>query len=372
MKKFLCQTCESPLKIKEGDFIFSFDINCDNEHKLKNIDLDDLLSMRKIYNNINLFQCKKHKKRNMMHCFDCEEDICFLCYKELHKSHKIEYIKNLDLSYHEKFSIKNYLDIEKRTIDTFLNELFNFQNKLNLYIKILAKGIIQYHKLRTELFNDLSEKNISYIDINNNKQFRNHKYLVKMIDFSNEFINCETFLKKYDFLKDMIELLVKKGEFLKEKKIKKNYNTYKNNKIFPINNKYFINLNESNIEIAKNISNINSEIFDYKIIFRKYINFKDYKIVLKENDNIENKFSFYILNYITKIEYVNGFNMSDDTVEEYPFTNGAFYVNRRIDMYVRRQDPHNIYKLYDEVDIEGNKTDFSTEDNYIKEAEIKC
>lgn len=68
----------------------------------------------------------------------------------------------------------------------------------------------------------------------------------------------------------------------------------------------------------------------------------------------------------------NGFNMSDDTVEEYPFTNGAFYVNRRIDMYVRRQDPHNIYKLYDEVDIEGNKTDFSTEDNYIKEAEIEC
>jgi hypothetical protein len=41
-------------------------------------------------------------------------------------------------------------------------------------------------------------------------------------------------------------------------------------------------------------------------------------------------------------------------------------------MYVRRQDPHNIYKLYDEVDIEGNKTDFSTEDNYIKEAEIEC
>jgi hypothetical protein len=68
----------------------------------------------------------------------------------------------------------------------------------------------------------------------------------------------------------------------------------------------------------------------------------------------------------------NGFNMSDDTVEEYPFTNGAFYVNKRIDMYVRRQDPHNLYRLYDEVDIEGNKTDFSAEDNYIKEAEIKC
>ena len=28
----------------------------------------------------------------------------------------------------------------------------------------------------------------------------------------------------------------------------------------------------------------------------------------------------------------NGFNKSDDSVEEYPFTNGAFYINKRIDI----------------------------------------
>jgi hypothetical protein len=68
----------------------------------------------------------------------------------------------------------------------------------------------------------------------------------------------------------------------------------------------------------------------------------------------------------------NGFNMNDKTVEEYPFTNGAFYVNRRIDLYLRRQDPHDFYGLYDYYDVEGNITDFTTEDNYIKETDIEC
>ena len=68
----------------------------------------------------------------------------------------------------------------------------------------------------------------------------------------------------------------------------------------------------------------------------------------------------------------NGFNLSDNTVEEYPFTNGAFYINKKIDIYVRRQDPHGAYRLYDSVDIEGNITDLSEEDNYIKEQDIEC
>ena len=68
----------------------------------------------------------------------------------------------------------------------------------------------------------------------------------------------------------------------------------------------------------------------------------------------------------------NGFNSNDDTVEEYPFTNGAFYVNRRIDLYVRRQDPYAFYGLYDDDDIEGNGLDITIEDNYVKEKDIVC
>ena len=68
----------------------------------------------------------------------------------------------------------------------------------------------------------------------------------------------------------------------------------------------------------------------------------------------------------------NGFNESDKTVEEYPFTNGAFYINKRIDIYVRRQDPYNEYGLYNESDIEGNITDITLIDNYVEEKEIEC
>ena len=68
----------------------------------------------------------------------------------------------------------------------------------------------------------------------------------------------------------------------------------------------------------------------------------------------------------------NGFGNDNDGVEEYPFTNGAFYVNRRVDIYVRRQDPHDLNGLYDSFDIIGNDTNIFNEDNYIKEADIEC
>ena len=68
----------------------------------------------------------------------------------------------------------------------------------------------------------------------------------------------------------------------------------------------------------------------------------------------------------------NGFDKNNNSVEEYPFTNGAFYVNKKIDIYLRRQDPYNEYGLYDNTDIEGEITDIIKEDNYIKDTEITC
>lgn len=66
----------------------------------------------------------------------------------------------------------------------------------------------------------------------------------------------------------------------------------------------------------------------------------------------------------------NGFNISDDTVEEYPFTNGAFYINKRIDLFVRRQDPFNWYGLRSD-DIIGRTID-KENDNYVKDENIVC
>ena len=68
----------------------------------------------------------------------------------------------------------------------------------------------------------------------------------------------------------------------------------------------------------------------------------------------------------------NGFNKSDDTLEEYPFTNGAFYVNKRIDLFLRRQDPYSKYGLYADDDIEGIIPPSEDENNYVKEENIEC
>ncbi len=68
----------------------------------------------------------------------------------------------------------------------------------------------------------------------------------------------------------------------------------------------------------------------------------------------------------------NGFAVTTNEIEEYPFTNGAFYINKRIDLYLRRQDPYDEYGLYSDDDITGNDVDNIDEDNYYKEDEVEC
>lgn len=68
----------------------------------------------------------------------------------------------------------------------------------------------------------------------------------------------------------------------------------------------------------------------------------------------------------------NGIKGDSSTIEQYPFTNGAFYVNKNINLYVRRQDPYDIYGLYDSADILGNSMQATDEDNYVQESDITC
>jgi hypothetical protein len=62
----------------------------------------------------------------------------------------------------------------------------------------------------------------------------------------------------------------------------------------------------------------------------------------------------------------------DKTVDEYPFTNGAIYVNSRVDLYLRRQDPYGLHYLKSSDDKEGNITKEEKIDTYIKEGDIAC
>lgn len=76
--------------------------------------------------------------------------------------------------------------------------------------------------------------------------------------------------------------------------------------------------------------------------------------------------------YVWRDVINNGMNGDASTIEQYPFTNGAFYVNKKIDLYVRRQDPYDMYGLYDSNDIVGNSSLSEEEDNYVQENDIIC
>lgn len=76
--------------------------------------------------------------------------------------------------------------------------------------------------------------------------------------------------------------------------------------------------------------------------------------------------------YIWRNIINNGSMESEDGLEVYPFTNGAFYVNKLVNLYVRRQDPDDIYGLYDNEDTIGVMPPSEDANNYSSEDEIKC
>ena len=77
----------------------------------------------------------------------------------------------------------------------------------------------------------------------------------------------------------------------------------------------------------------------------------------------------------------NGFEDVDGIVEEYPFANGCLYVNKRIDIFLREQDPFGENGIGDILGVGplGGKespieTDFgnSNSDDSINEKNSKC
>lgn len=106
----------------------------------------------------------------------------------------------------------------------------------------------------------------------------------------------------------------------------------------------------------------NMNIYDLKLFKMDNLDIPSYARILKDGT----------CRLIWRDVFANGMNKDDKSVEEYPFTNGALYVNRKIDIYVRRQDPHGKYLLYNSKDIEGEITNASQEDNYVKQEDIIC
>lgn len=78
--------------------------------------------------------------------------------------------------------------------------------------------------------------------------------------------------------------------------------------------------------------------------------------------------------YVWREILQNGFD-DDNKVEQYPFVNGALYINKQINLFVRRQDPNGYGGLWSEIypyDKDSNILDTTTENNYYQEESIEC
>ena len=214
MKNFLCQVCNENLRISEGNYMFTYNINCPNNHFKQNIEYDELLSRMKVNNYLN--KCKIHRLNKKTRCFKCEKDICLRCLNNFHKDHKIEYLNNLKLGKIEIFEINEILEKEEK----FINELLIFQEKLNSYINNLINDLQKCNQLKTILLNNSLQNNILYFDIENVKYI--HKNLNKeLLNLKSNFISRKPFIEKYDIFKEILQKISDRKPNSDEKSIDK-------------------------------------------------------------------------------------------------------------------------------------------------------
>ena len=220
MNHFFCSTCNNPLKIKEGDFLFSYNIECCNKHTNENVDIEDILSTKKEQEYI----CENHKKKIIIRCLDCKLDICLFCFKEFHNSHKMGYLKSLNYNDYEKHWLKKELDEEKEYINSFLDELMNFKNELEKYIKILKSDLQNYLKFRYDLINNISTEITSSINVENVKNLFKTENYSKLKEIIKNFLSKDVFIERYDNLKNLFELVFKRGKYIENEFIKDIFN----------------------------------------------------------------------------------------------------------------------------------------------------
>jgi len=289
MDHFFCSTCNNPLKIKEGDYLFTCNIECCNNHISKNVDIEDILATKKQQ----IYTCEKHNKKNIIHCLDCKIDICLICFKELHNNHKMGYLKSINYNTLEKHYLELDLEEEIRYINRFLDDLMHFKNELNLYIDILKSDLQNYHKFKCDLYNNISPEITSSINIENIKSFFKTENSLKIKNLIKSFLSCDVFIQRYDNLKNIFELMFKRGKYIENELIK---DIYKEN-IVPIDEKYFIKIAWSKFAILEKTLELNIKKYKFNKLFENFNKYSINKIEVKESKNIKKNLSLYALSY---------------------------------------------------------------------------
>ena len=307
-ENIVCSLCQKQFQINIGDYLFTYNAKCINNHKFENIEIDDLLEKKE--ENISIYQCKAHQKKIIAHCFLCNEDICFKCLSTSHKSHKMEYLKPLNMDFVQQIDAKNLLKKENKIINIFVSELQLFQNKLNTYINSIKTQIIKEIKLRQELLNKILQKEFTYIDIQNAKAILDEESFKIINDYIDKFCNSKSFVEKYDYIKNILKEGIQQGKYLENLNIS-NIIKKLGMHIIPLKEKYFIKIIRetekisTTLQIIKDNSDKYLKELKYNILSEKSFNYHFNRIILKNNINFEKELLLYAIQYRKAYQGIN-------------------------------------------------------------------
>ena len=159
MKRLVCpcSDCGKQIVISPGNDILSYNIKCYNGHQYDNAYIDDILINKKDCDNI----CDVHKEKNIIICSDCDKNVCVICYKEKHTTHKIENLK--PINDYEKEGFHEY----KNNMNNCILGLNNFKKEIDNYINNSISLFRKKYDLVNELINNVIENNFTYFDKRN-------------------------------------------------------------------------------------------------------------------------------------------------------------------------------------------------------------
>jgi len=275
-KKYsLCQICKSCCLMKFDNY--RVDTQCLKGHFLPDLSLEEL---NKYFEetHVNFYNCIKHRWQFSSFCIPCQENICELCEKENHSSHKIEHFDDFFKSsdYEEEIKqSKNKLDKFGVIINKFKIEIENIISKL----KNIENAIEKFYSIYKEIYNSYYYGLNSYYilkNISNNidldEQFNEINKIIEQEDDLGKF---KLILKLYDKINEPNHIII---EYKKNKE--ENISTISEEEGIPkiqsikTFGQYFVNNNKNICSVI--IDNVDNELKEEYFFVEK-----NPKIILK-------------------------------------------------------------------------------------------
>ena len=122
-----------------------------------------------------------------------------------------------------------------------------------------------------------------------------------MKNFIKKFLSKDVFVQKYDNLKNIFELMFKKGKYIESQNIK---NILKEH-IIPLDEKYFMKFNKNKFIIFEKSLELNLKKYKFNNKFEKLMNFGIDQIKIKTNENITKRLSLYMTSFSSYFPYNN-------------------------------------------------------------------